>query len=146
MCPLRGHNENHRAVGAGPADCRKTFFDFMHHLQPIDWFVGNGLDRSVLPCQKHDATRKPRAIRRDFNALRAARCADGSRPIPTNLPVTDFFYKLGRGAFAPAFFVPLAIFRQNRVCLLQFAPCVYYNQYITQKMCCDRAIYEGRWC
>ena len=35
------------------------------------WFVGNGLDRSVLPCQKHDATGKPRAIRRDF--MRCAR-------------------------------------------------------------------------
>ena len=29
-----------------------------------------------------------------FYALRAARCADGSRPIPTNIPETDFFYKL----------------------------------------------------
>ena len=52
-------------------DCRKTFLDFMQHLQPIEWFVGNGLDRSVLPCQKHDTARKPRAIRRDF--MRCAR-------------------------------------------------------------------------
>ncbi len=35
------------------------------------WFVGNGLDRSLLPCQKHDATGKPRAIRRD--SMRCAR-------------------------------------------------------------------------
>ena len=54
-----------------PSGCRKTFFDFMQHLQPIEWFVGNGLDRSVLPCQKHDTARKPRAIRRGF--MRCAR-------------------------------------------------------------------------
>ena len=30
------------------------------------WFVGNGLDRSAPPCRKHNATGKPRAIRRDF--------------------------------------------------------------------------------
>ena len=74
------------------SDCRKTFFDFMQHLRPIELFVGNGLsprqepplcggcapkracgrsDRSVLPCQKHDVTRKQRAIRRDF--MRCAR-------------------------------------------------------------------------
>ena len=40
-------------------------------MRPIDWFVGNGLDRSVLPCQKHDMAGKPRAIRRDF--MRCAR-------------------------------------------------------------------------
>ena len=40
-------------------------------LCTFGWFVGNGLDRSVLPCQKHDVTRKPRAIRRDF--MRCAR-------------------------------------------------------------------------
>ena len=34
-------------------------------------FVGNGLDRSVLPCQKHNVTIKLRAIRRDF--MRCAR-------------------------------------------------------------------------
>ncbi len=31
-----------------------------------------------------------------LNALRAARCADGSRPIPTNFPEMDFFYTLNR--------------------------------------------------
>ena len=54
-----------------PADCRKTVFGFMQHLRPIGLFVGNGLDRSVPPCQKHDMARKPRAIRRDF--MRCAR-------------------------------------------------------------------------
>ena len=43
----------------------------MQHLRPIGLFVGNGLDRSVLPYQKHDVTRKPRAVRRDF--MRCAR-------------------------------------------------------------------------
>ena len=52
----------------------------MQHLQAIGQFVGNGLDRSVLPCQKHDMTRKPRAIRRDFMRcarpdVRMGRCA-----------------------------------------------------------------------
>ena len=28
-----------------------------------------------------------------FYALRAAKCADGSRPIPTNLPATGYFHK-----------------------------------------------------
>ncbi len=60
-----------RAAYMPPPDCRKTFFDFMHHLRPIEWFVGNGLDRSVPLCQRHDVTRKPRAIRRDF--MRCAR-------------------------------------------------------------------------
>ena len=35
-------------------------------LQTFSWFVGNSLDRSVLPRQKHDAARKPHANRRDF--------------------------------------------------------------------------------
>ena len=56
---------------AGAFLCKKTFVDFMQHLQPDDWFVGNGLDRSVLPCQKHNMARKQRAIRRDF--MRCAR-------------------------------------------------------------------------
>ena len=61
-----------KRAGTSPLlDCRKTFFDFMQHLRPIEWFVGNGLDRSVPPCQKHNVTRKPRAIRRDF--MRCAR-------------------------------------------------------------------------
>ena len=55
----------------GPPDCRKNIFGFMWPLRPIDWFVGNGLDRSVLPCQKQDMAGKPRAIRRDF--MRCAR-------------------------------------------------------------------------
>ena len=41
------------------------------HGTALVWFVGNGLDRSVLPYQKHDVTRKPRAVRRDF--MRCAR-------------------------------------------------------------------------
>ena len=45
--------------------------NLMGILQTFGRFVGNGLDRSVLPRQKHDATRKPRAIRRDF--MRCAR-------------------------------------------------------------------------
>ena len=45
--------------------------NLMGILQTFGRFVGNGLDRSVLPCQKHDATGKPRAIRRDF--MRCAR-------------------------------------------------------------------------
>uniref|UniRef100_UPI004028E6B7 hypothetical protein n=1 Tax=Gemmiger formicilis TaxID=745368 RepID=UPI004028E6B7 len=60
--------------------------------KPFGRFVGNGLDRSVLPCQKYDTAGKPRT----------AGCADGSRPIPTNIPKTDSFYTLhlsfqGRG-------------------------------------------------
>ena len=43
----------------------------MNILRTIGRFVGNGLDRSVLPRQKHDMARKPRAIRRDF--MRCAR-------------------------------------------------------------------------
>ena len=45
-------------------------------LRPYGWFVGNGLDRSVPPCQKYDTAGKPRTVG----------CADGSRPIPTNIP------------------------------------------------------------
>ena len=52
--------------------------------KPFGRFVGNGLDRSVLPCQKYDTAGKPRT----------AGCADGSRPIPTNIPKTDSFYTL----------------------------------------------------
>ena len=52
--------------------------NLMGLLRPYGWFVGNGLDRSVPPRQKYDTARKPRA----------AGCADGSRPIPTNIPRT----------------------------------------------------------
>ena len=54
----------------------------MQHLRPIGLFVGNGLDRSVLPYQKHDVTRKPRAVRRDFMrcAQPAVRRGQDTRP------------------------------------------------------------------
>ena len=77
MCPVRFTRyialpgRLQRAAYMPPPDCQKTFFGFMQHLRPNDWFVGNGLDRSVLPRQKHDTARKPRAIRRDF--MRCAR-------------------------------------------------------------------------
>ena len=60
-------------------------------LRTFGRFVGNGLDRSVLPCQKHDATRKPRAVRRDF--IRCARPAvrRGQDTRPTLLPAKGLF-------------------------------------------------------
>ena len=96
----------------------KHFFDLMQHLQPIEWFVGNGLDRSVLPCQKHDTARKPRAIRRDFmrcarpdvrmghcarrrvserNRRTAAALSAEIDPFLQIFPASNFFCKLKRG-------------------------------------------------
>ena len=49
--------------------------------------------RAALPKTRHSEKAARRSAR--FYALRAAICADGSRPIPTNIPVTGFFYKLG---------------------------------------------------
>lgn len=48
------------------------------------------------PCNLTDSTIYRETARHTarFYALRAARCADGSRPIPTNIPETDFIYKL----------------------------------------------------
>ena len=47
--------------------------------------------RAALPKARRNEKIARHSAR--FYALRAARCADGSRLIPTNLPVTGFFYK-----------------------------------------------------
>ena len=62
-------------------ECAPTDFAFDQ-----SWFVGNGLDRSVPPCQKYDTAEKPRT----------AGCTDGSRPIPTNIPRTPSQNKRAR--------------------------------------------------
>ena len=80
--PLRGGSARRR-WGREPCGGQEYFGSWLAKnliglLRPYGWFVGNGLDRSVLPCQKYDTARKQRA----------AGCADGSRPIPTNIPRT----------------------------------------------------------
>ena len=77
----------------GAAHFRLTI-NLMGILRTFGWFVGNGLDRSVLPCQKHNATRKPRAVRRDFMRCARPDVRRGQDTRPTNVPETDFFYKL----------------------------------------------------
>ncbi|MEE1511450.1 MAG: hypothetical protein UGA93_01665, partial [Gemmiger formicilis] len=44
--------------------------------------------RAALPKARRDGKTARHSAR--FYALRAARCADGSRPIPTNIPEIDF--------------------------------------------------------
>ena len=80
--PLRGGSARRR-WGREPCGSPEYFGSWLAKnliglLRPFGWFVGNGLDRSVLPCQKYDTAGK----------LRTAGCADGSRPIPTNIPRT----------------------------------------------------------
>ena len=80
--PLRGGTARRR-WGREPRGSPEYFGSWLAKnliglLRPYGWFVGNGLDRSVLPCQKYDTAGKPRT----------AGCADGSRPIPTNIPRT----------------------------------------------------------
>ena len=72
--PLRGGSARRR-WGREPCGGQEYFGS---RLAKNLRFVGNGLDRSVPPCQKYDTTRKQRT----------AGCADGSRPIPTNIPKT----------------------------------------------------------
>ena len=77
--PLRGGSARRR-WGREPCGGQEYFGSWLAKnliglLRPYGWFVGNGLDRSVPPCQKYDTAGKPRATG----------CADGSRPIPTNI-------------------------------------------------------------
>ena len=78
--PLRGGSARRR-WGREPCGSPEYFGsrlakNLMGLLRPYGWFVGNGLDRSVPPCQKYDTAGKPRT----------AGWAEGSRPIPTNIP------------------------------------------------------------
>ena len=63
-----------------------------HHIYYLLFLIYYLIKRAALPkAQRNEKTARHSAR---FYALRAARCADGSRPIPTNIPETDFFYKL----------------------------------------------------
>ena len=62
-----------------------------HHIYYLLFLIYYLIKRAALPKARHDEKTARHSAR--FYALRAARCADGSRPIPTNIPETDFFYK-----------------------------------------------------
>ena len=120
---LRG-NKNHCAVGAGHAPpatlCYNEYYGYS---------VGAAYMPPVQPTRQINLTGKPHGT----HICVPYKPAEG-RNVPVQFVDSLLFY--------PCRY----FFGKNRVCLLQFAPSVYYNHCIQQKMCCDRAIYEGRWC